>query len=121
MGKCDQPWQDSATVLAYFGRRSSAVRAAYRSFIAKSVSRLLDMPVEAVWLPGRYKQLVTARSLICLWAVRELGVSPASLARPTRAVPTFCRVGHRADLTCEQPHGYGVVRQNKFSVPPPTR
>ena len=22
----------------------------------------------------------------------------------------------RADLTCEQPHGYGVVRQNKFTV-----
>ena len=49
--------------------------------MSESVFRLLDMPVEVVWLPGRYKQLVTARSLICLWAVRELGVSPASLAR----------------------------------------
>jgi len=50
-------------------------------FIAENVSRLLDMPVEDVWLPGRYKHLVTARSLICFWAVRELGVSMASLAR----------------------------------------
>lgn len=49
--------------------------------IAEKVSRLLDMPVEEVWLPGRYKYLVTARSLICFWAVRELGVSMASLAR----------------------------------------
>lgn len=39
------------------------------------------MPVENVWLPGRYKELVTARSLICFWAVRELGVRLASLAR----------------------------------------
>ena len=39
-----------------------------------------------------------------------------TVARPTRAVPTFCRVGHRADLTCDKPHGYGVVRQNKFTA-----
>ncbi|MDZ7833228.1 MAG: hypothetical protein U5L07_15875 [Desulfobacterales bacterium] len=42
-----------------------------------------------------------------------------TVARPTRAVPIFCRVGHRADLTCERPHGYGVSRQNKFIVAEP--
>jgi putative transposase len=41
----------------------------------------LDMPLEDVWLPGRYERLVTARSLICFWAVRELGVNMAFLAR----------------------------------------
>ncbi|NOY69394.1 MAG: hypothetical protein GXP53_07885 [Deltaproteobacteria bacterium] len=50
-------------------------------FIAKRVSRLLDMPEADGWLPGRYKRLVAARSLICFWAVRELGESMASLAR----------------------------------------
>jgi putative transposase len=51
------------------------------NYIAERVSRLLHMPVAEVWLPGRYKRLVTARSLICFWAARELGVSMASLAR----------------------------------------
>ncbi len=37
--------------------------------------------MEEVWAPGRYKHLVTARSLICYWAVRDLGVSQTSLAR----------------------------------------
>ena len=49
--------------------------------IAERVARLLDMPIEDIWLEGRYKRLVTARSLLCFWAVRELGVSMASLSR----------------------------------------
>ena len=49
--------------------------------IANRVARLLNLPVDEVWAPGRYKHLATARSLICFWAVRELGVSQASLAR----------------------------------------
>jgi REP element-mobilizing transposase RayT len=51
------------------------------NYIARRVSGLLDMPVEEVWLPGRYKRLVTARSLICFWAAHELGAGMAFLAR----------------------------------------
>jgi putative transposase len=49
-------------------------------YIAQRVAELLHMPVEDVWGQGRYKRLVTARSLLCFWAVRELGDSMASLA-----------------------------------------
>jgi putative transposase len=49
--------------------------------IAERVAELCDMPVEALWLEGRYRSLVTARSLLCFWAVRELGISMSSLAR----------------------------------------
>lgn len=49
--------------------------------IAERAAELCDMPVEALWLEGRYRSLATARSLMCYWAVRELGVSMASLAR----------------------------------------
>jgi putative transposase len=49
--------------------------------LAEIVAKLLDMPAEAVWLEGRYKHLVTARSLICFWAVRYLGIDMTSLAR----------------------------------------
>ena len=49
--------------------------------IAEIVARLLDMKPEEVFREGRYKRVVMARSLVCFWAVRELGVSMASLAR----------------------------------------
>jgi hypothetical protein len=48
--------------------------------VADRVARVLQMNVEEVWLPGKYRRLVTARSLLCYWAVRELGVSMAFLA-----------------------------------------
>ena len=51
------------------------------NYVVERVARLLNMPIEDVWLPGKYKHLVRARSLICFWAVRELGESMASLAR----------------------------------------
>jgi REP element-mobilizing transposase RayT len=50
-------------------------------YIAQRVSHLLGMPVEEVWLEGRYQRLVKARSLLCFWAVRELGMSMTALAR----------------------------------------
>lgn len=49
-------------------------------YIAQKVAGLLGMPVDDVWLEGKYKHLVKARSLICYWAVRELGMSTVSLA-----------------------------------------
>jgi len=49
-------------------------------FIAERVSALLDISVEDIWREGKFKHLVRARSLLCFWAVRELGVSMASIA-----------------------------------------
>jgi len=51
------------------------------NFIAKRVATLLDIPKNDVWREGKFKNLVRARSLLCFWAVRELGVSMASMAR----------------------------------------
>jgi putative transposase len=48
--------------------------------IAERVAELCDIPVEALWREGRYRRLVIARSLLCFWAVRELGISMTSLA-----------------------------------------
>ena len=50
-------------------------------FISKRVATLLEIPQEEVWREGKSKNLVQARSLLCFWAVRELGVSMASMAR----------------------------------------
>ena len=49
--------------------------------MAERVAEVLRMSVDEVWSPGRYQRLVTARSLLCYWAVREIDVSRALLAR----------------------------------------
>lgn len=50
-------------------------------YLSAKVADLLDMPNEDILSEGKYKCLVTARSLLCYWAVRELGMSMASLAK----------------------------------------
>ena len=51
------------------------------NFIAQRIAAILDISAEDVWQEGRYKNLVKARSLLCYWAVRELGESMTSMAR----------------------------------------
>lgn len=52
-----------------------------KDYIAERVAQLLNMEVRQVWQPGKYQRLVTARSMLCFLAVRELGERMASLAR----------------------------------------
>jgi len=39
------------------------------------------MDVSEVWSAGKYRHVVEARSLLCYWAVRDLGLSMTSLAK----------------------------------------
>ncbi|MGD9057482.1 MAG: transposase [Desulfobacterales bacterium] len=48
---------------------------------AKRVADLLEMDTAEVWASGRYHHIVRARSLLCYWAVRELGTSMALLSK----------------------------------------
>ena len=49
--------------------------------LASHVAKLLEIDVSVVWSEGKYRHIVEARSLLCYWAVRELGVSMTSLAK----------------------------------------
>jgi hypothetical protein len=49
--------------------------------IALRVSSLMDIKPEDVWAKGKHQRIVDARSLLCFWAVRELGMTMASLGR----------------------------------------
>ena len=49
--------------------------------LAAHVANLLEIDVSVVWSSGKYRHIVEARSLLCYWAVRELGVSMTSLAK----------------------------------------
>ncbi len=49
--------------------------------VAARVSEVLGVKPEEVWAEGKYRRIVGARSLLCYWAVRELGLPMSSLAR----------------------------------------
>ena len=50
------------------------------AFLEKRVMDLFDTSPGDFYLPGRQKKLVEARSLLCFWAVRELGISMTAVA-----------------------------------------
>jgi REP element-mobilizing transposase RayT len=56
--------------------------------VAERVAALLELSVEAVWAAGKHRGTVVARSLLCYWSVRGLGLSMSSLARRLGISPT---------------------------------
>jgi hypothetical protein len=49
--------------------------------VASRVAEVLGLRTDEVWAPGKHRRVVEARSLLCYWAVRELGIPMSSLAR----------------------------------------
>ena len=49
--------------------------------VAARVAEVLEIKQEDVWAAGKYRETVQARSLLCYWAVRELGVTMTSLSQ----------------------------------------
>lgn len=48
--------------------------------VAARVAELLGMDTDQIWQPGKFRLQVQARSLLCYWAVRELGESMTAMA-----------------------------------------
>ncbi|MFH2046500.1 MAG: transposase [Pseudomonadota bacterium] len=49
--------------------------------VASRVAEVLAVEPDKVWAAGRQRETVQARSLLCYWAVRKLGVTMTSLSR----------------------------------------
>ena len=49
--------------------------------VVERVADIFDIEPEMVWASGRYRKVVEARSLMCYWSVRKLGIPMSSLAR----------------------------------------
>ncbi len=56
--------------------------------VTERVGQLLQMPVTQVMAPGKNRQTVRARSLLCYWAVRECGMTMVYLSRKLGISPT---------------------------------
>ena len=49
--------------------------------VVERVAHLMGLKPETVLSPGKYKKVVEARSVVCYWATRELGISQGVLAQ----------------------------------------
>jgi hypothetical protein len=49
--------------------------------LSRYVAELFDLTPDQILTTGRYPMVVRARSLLCYWAVRELGVTATDLAK----------------------------------------
>jgi len=49
--------------------------------VVERVAALLGIQCEQIWKKGKHPKTVQARSLLCYWAVRELGISATEFAR----------------------------------------
>jgi hypothetical protein len=67
--------------------------------IASEVSDLMQLKPSEIWAPGKERERVEARSLLCYWAVRGLGINMAKLARRLRlslsGVSLSVKIGER--------------------------
>ncbi len=69
--------------------------------LAERAAEIFGMAVEDIFSPGRTNLKVKARSLVCFWAARELGMSLTDLARAFKmSIPGI---------------GYAVERGEKFA------
>lgn len=73
------------------------------------MAKLLDMDISDVWSAGKYRHIVKARSLLCYWAVRELGVSMASLSKRLNISP--------AAVTQSVARGEKLLKENYYQFP----
>jgi REP element-mobilizing transposase RayT len=76
--------------------------------VAQRVAEVYKMETEEVFSQGRQQRKVKARSLLCFWAVRELGISLTALARKLEmSVPG---VGYAAE------RGEAIARNEKLKL-----
>lgn len=79
--------------------------------VAERVSEVLGIKSEEVWAAGRHRGTVRARSLLCYWSVRELGVTMTSLSRRLRiSVQAIGKSVVRGEQLAKA-HKYSLIRK----------
>jgi putative transposase len=49
--------------------------------VAVRLAEVLGVAQKKVWAAGRHKEVIQARSLMCYWAIKELGITMISRSR----------------------------------------
>jgi hypothetical protein len=92
-----------------YDRRYDLIRQGYDlNRVIQRVAEIYDMEPDAVTSKGRQKNKVAARSVLCFWAVRELGMTLTALAR--RLGISVPAVGYAV------PRGEVIVREENYEL-----
>lgn len=94
--------------------RKSCLQAKGYSFdwLVGRVARQLEIEPKDVLAPGKYAQSVKARSLLCYWATRELGMTTVDLAkRLNLAQPTVSQAVMRGQKIAEN-QGLNLIEKS---------
>ena len=78
--------------------------------IAERVSEVLGIKRDEVFSKGRQSRKVKARSLLCFWAARELGISHTALAKALEM--SVAGVGFAAE------RGESIAKEGNYSLEP---
>jgi chromosomal replication initiation ATPase DnaA len=76
--------------------------------IAKRVADVMDLPLKTVWEKSRRPPVVQARSLLCYWAARELGMSTTETANRLGLTQPVVSMAVR--------RGEEIARQKRYSL-----
>ena len=76
--------------------------------VVQRVSEVLGVKPEDIFSKGRQNRKVTARSLMCFWAARELGISHTALAKELEM--SLAGVGFSVE------RGESIARKGNYSL-----
>jgi REP element-mobilizing transposase RayT len=76
--------------------------------VAERVAHLMQMDVSELFKPGKERQRVQARSVLCYWAARELNVSMVELCRRLQL--------SAAAVSLSVQRGEKIVQENNYSL-----
>jgi len=87
-----------------FGPESTLEAQGYNfDWLIKRVAQLLEIEPKDVLAAGKYAKAVNARSLLCYWGVRELGMTTVELAKKVNlAQPTVSQAVSRGKKIAEE-------------------
>lgn len=81
-------------------------------WLVERVAKQLELEPKDVLAPGKYAQSVKARSLLCYWGARELGMTTVDLAmRLNLAQPTISQAVIRGQKIAED-QGLSLMKKN---------
>ena len=69
---------------------------------------MYKIKTEDIWAKGKYQRVVAARSLLCYWAVRELGIPMSDLSiKPGISIPS---------ISISVRRGQRIAEENDFTL-----
>jgi len=77
--------------------------------LASKVCDLMQVEPAELWASGKERKRVAARSLLCYWAVRDLGIGMAQIARHLNFSLAGVSQSVKRGATIVQQKGYNLI------------